>query len=132
MRGMKIAGFAAGLAALVLAGAALVSGGGIRGSQDHEREIRMVARDMTFYLEGESEPNPALRVRRGERIRLVLRNEDVGMNHDLAIEAWNVSTKLLEGRGEATLRFQVSQVSGPQEYHCTPHAQMMRGAVIVE
>ena len=58
------------------------------------REIRIVAREMTFYLEGGTEPNPVLRVGRVREegdapspvrlrgdppVRLVLR--DVGQGH---------------------------------------------------
>ena len=33
---------------------------------DDVHEIRLVVRDMNFYLEGESQPNPTLTVRAGE------------------------------------------------------------------
>src|SRR5262249_19859201 len=40
------------------------------------REVRLVARGMTFYADGGATPNPTLRVKRGEHVRIVLRNED--------------------------------------------------------
>ena len=97
------------------------------------REIRMVVRDMTFYIEGQDEPNPALRLRAGERIRLVLRNEDPGMSHDLAVSGWKLQTPLLNERGaEAVVIFQVPEVRGTYTYSCTPHATIMRGDIQVE
>ena len=97
------------------------------------REIRMVVRDMTFYVEGQSEPNPTLRVRTGEQIRLVLRNEDPGMSHDFAVSSWRVTTPLLNARGaEAVVVFRVPQRRGTYTYDCTPHAKIMRGEIQVE
>ena len=61
------------------------------------REIRIVARDMTFYLEGQTDPNPTLRLRAGESVRLVLRNDDPGMTHDFAIPDWKAATRRIEG-----------------------------------
>jgi hypothetical protein len=54
---------------------------------DAAREVRLVVRDMTFYVDGDTSPNPTLRFKRGEQIRLVLRNDDPGMTHDVAIRA---------------------------------------------
>ena len=49
-------------------------------------EIILVARGMTFYLDGEpGTPNPTLEVKAGERVRVVLRNQDRGMTHDFAV-----------------------------------------------
>jgi plastocyanin len=97
------------------------------------REIRMVVRDMTFYIEGQNEPNPTLRVGPGEQIRLALRNEDPGMSHDFAVGSWQVMTPLLSGRGaEAVVVFRVPLRRGTYTYNCTPHAELMRGSLQVE
>ena len=97
------------------------------------REIRMVVRDMTFYIEGRDEPNPTLRVRAGEQIRLVLRNDDRGMSHDFAVGSWQVTSPLLNSRGaEAVVVFRVPQRQGTYTYNCTPHAEIMRGNIQVE
>jgi plastocyanin len=97
------------------------------------REIRIVAREMAFFVEGGADPNPTLRVKAGERVRLVLRNEDAGMTHDLAIGAWKVATPTLTAKGqEAAVEFRVPESRGTTPYQCTPHAQMMRGRVVVE
>ena len=96
------------------------------------REIRMVARDMTFYLDGESDPNPTLRLRAGETVRLVLRNEDAGMRHDFAIPDWKTATSRIESGDETTVTFRAPD--GPSEgtYRCRPHAAIMRGTIVVE
>ena len=56
---------------------------------DDVHEIRLVVRDMNFYVEGESQPNPTLSVKAGEQVRLVLKNEDPGMQHDFVVKAWD-------------------------------------------
>lgn len=95
------------------------------------RDVRIVARDMAFYVEGNDQPNPTLRFRAGEEIRLVFRNEDEGMNHDFTIGTWGVGTKLLEGTGENAVTFRVPETHGSEPYVCTPHSQMMQGIVEV-
>ena len=53
------------------------------------REITLVTRDMAFYLEGDTRPNPTIRLQAGERVRFVLRNLDPGIDHNLAIDDWD-------------------------------------------
>ena len=67
---------------------------------DKVREVRLVARDMTFYLEGSPEANPTLTFRAGEQVRVVFINEDAGIDHDFAVPGWQTKTKILEGRGK--------------------------------
>ena len=99
---------------------------------DKGREVRLVVRDMTFYLEGQDQPNPTLRFRAGEKVRLVLKNEDAGMDHDFTVSQWDVRTKMLEGKGEDAVVFRVPRTRGTDTYHCSPHAKMMRGTLVVE
>jgi len=100
-------------------------------SPDYVREIHLVARDMTFYIAGQDAPNPTLQARPGERIRIVLQNTDVGMSHDFAIRSWRVNTKVLKGKGQASIEFTVPTTRGTHEYSCTPHAEMMGGTIVV-
>jgi plastocyanin len=129
---------AAGVTAIVLAVAVLVprvAGDALadrRGPDAGVREIRLVARDMTFYVDGEKTPNPTLEARPGERIRLVLRNADAGMSHDFAVRDWSVGTRLLDGKGQDQIEFTVPDASGSYTYSCTPHAAMMRGTIDVK
>lgn len=128
---MRVVGFLGVLAVAVLAGATLLTSGA--GPADVDvREIRMVVRGMTFYLDGGDAPNPDLRVKAGERVRLLLRNHDTGMTHDFVVDAWQVETKLLQGGEEAAVTFQAPAEPGTEMYFCSPHAQMMRGTIIVE
>jgi len=96
------------------------------------REIRLVARDMTFYLEGQTEPNPTLRIRAGETVRLVLRNEDEGMTHDFAIPDWGAATRRLDGGEETAVTFRAPDLPVSQTYKCRPHSKIMRGTILVE
>lgn len=112
---------------------AIVGASGDRATSAMPREIRLVAKDMTFYLEGHRTPNPTLRVRAGEQIRLVLRNETPGMSHDLVIKPWQVQTPMLAKKGEeAAVFFRVPDRTGTATYNCTPHAEMMRGSITIE
>lgn len=96
------------------------------------REVRLVARDMTFFLAGDYTPNPTLRFRAGEHVRVILRNEDAGMEHDFVIKDWKVASTRLEGRGETTFEFRVPEQRGSKTYSCTPHPIVMRGTIDVE
>jgi plastocyanin len=96
------------------------------------REIHLVARDMTFYVEGDSTPNPTIVAHPGERLRIVFRNTDVGMSHDFAVRSWSVTTRVLKGKGEDTIEFVVPQNRGTHVYTCTPHAEMMSGSIVVQ
>ena len=95
------------------------------------REIRLVGRNTTFYLEGGDDPNPVLRVRPGESIRIVFRNTDAGMRHDFTIPDWGVESKAVAGVGETAVMFK-APAHGRAEYSCTPHATVMKGTIAVE
>lgn len=95
------------------------------------REIRLVAKDMTFYVDGQAAPNPTLHARPGERIRIILRNTDAGMSHDFVIRSWSVNTRLLKSKGQDSIEFTVPNTRGSHLYSCTPHAEMMGGTIVV-
>ncbi|MBA2353750.1 MAG: hypothetical protein H0V80_03670 [Acidobacteria bacterium] len=96
------------------------------------RELHLVVRDMTFFMAGEDTPNPTLRFRAGEQVRLVLRNEDTGMQHDFTVGSWRVASPPLDARQETVLEFRVPERRGTDTYSCRPHAQMMYGTIEVE
>jgi plastocyanin len=100
--------------------------------RDSRREVRLVIRGMAFYLDGSAEANPTLRLRTGETVRLVLRNEDRGMHHDFTIPAWKTATPLVAGVGEDAIEITAPSRGARTDYHCTPHAATMRGTIIVE
>ncbi len=124
-----IGGILIGIAALAATLLPMLASNG----RDGTRELRIVTRDMSFYVDGQPEPNPTLTFKAGERVKLVLRNEDPGMKHDFAVKAWAVGTKLLEDRGdEDSITFKVPDARGTATYHCTPHAKMMSGTLRIE
>ena len=69
--------------------------------------------------------------RPGERIRIILRNTDVGMSHDFVIRSWSVNTRLLKGKGQDSIEFTVPLTRGAHAYSCSPHAEMMGGTIVV-
>jgi len=116
--------------------AAVVIGGAVfahLGAQDNAvREIRLVVRDMTYYAAQTAEANPTLRVARGEKIRLVLTNEDRGYSHNLIAPELGVSTPLLTQGKSQSIEITVPDVAGLYTYRCGPHAEMMRGNIAIE
>ena len=96
------------------------------------REITLVARGMAFYIEGDaSTPNPTIEVRRGERVRIVLRNQERGMRHDFAVPAIAAATNAIRWNESADVTFDVPETAGAYEYECRPHRLMMRGTIRV-
>ena len=69
------------------------------------REIALVARDMTFYLEGSDVPNPTLTVKRGEEIRVIVRNEDPGITHAFGIASLAASIERISPGATGSLLF---------------------------
>ena len=98
----------------------------------YAREIHLVAKDMAFYLEGDpADPNPAIEVQAGERVRIVLKNQDRGMNHNFAVPVAAAVTTLLKWNEEGDVVFKVPSTPGTYEYVCQPHQLMMRGTLRV-
>jgi plastocyanin len=96
------------------------------------RTVVLVARGMTFYLEGESEPNPRLVVDRGEVVRFVLRNDDPGMGHDLTLPTLGRRSELLREAGTRTeLALRAPEAPGEHPYLCSLHARSMVGVLEV-
>jgi plastocyanin len=101
-------------------------------TEEADREITLVARGMAFYIDGEFDrPNPALAVRPGERVRIVIRNEERGMRHDFAVPAAGVETDLLQWRESVAVMLDVPEDPGRYEYVCRPHRLMMKGVIEV-
>jgi plastocyanin len=118
------------IAALVLAvgvGAVLANG-----RRRETREVRVVVRDMAYYVNGGREPNPTLRFRAGERVRISIRNEDAGYEHNFVAPALGLRTALLRAGGRDEVLVTVPDTAGTSVYHCGPHAEMMRGNIAIE
>lgn len=117
-------------AALGLIVLVLVAGAACRTAS--VREVTLVARGMTFALpEQPDRSNPIVRLRAGERVRLVLKNEASGLIHDLAIPDWHVTLKAIPAGETSSATFTVPDKTGQVEYRCQPHAAMMSGVVDV-
>jgi plastocyanin len=102
-------------------------------SRTPSREIVLVVRGMAFYLEGDpARPNPTLTVEAGERVRVVLRNEERGFTHDFAVPAVGAATDLINWNEDSSVTFNVPDRPGTYEYVCEPHAMMMRGRIVVQ
>ena len=130
MRAKTWTGALAIAAMVAVAAAAVVTRAGARGDV---REIHLVARGMAFFLAGDNTaPNPTIRVRAGERVRLIVSNETAGIEHDLAVASLGIATDPLATGAIGALDLQAPGEPGAHEYACRPHAVMMRGRLIVE
>lgn len=121
---------------IVLTGALLMVGAlaaliPLLAESEKPREIRIVARQMSFYVDGGAAANPAIVVKPGERLRLTLVNEDAGLDHDFAVPAWPLTTPLLDGTGTTTIVFDAPREPGITEYVCSRHVSMMTGTIEV-
>jgi plastocyanin len=118
-------GVLAGLILLVAALMPAVSG-------TPAREVTLVAQGMAFYLEGDlKSSNPTIEVRAGERVRVVLRNQDRGMTHDFAVPALGVALTPIAWKASGDVVMDVPTQPGAYEYVCRPHSLMMRGTIRV-
>ena len=118
------------IAALVaLATAAVVTRAGAR---EEVREIELVARGMSFYLASDqATANPVISVAAGEHVRFVLRNETSGIDHDLAVDSLGIALAPIPAGQVASIDVEIPSQPGTYEYHCRPHAVMMKGTLIV-
>ncbi|SRR6266542_579170 len=101
-------------------------------SSGEVRVIHLVVRDMAYHVSGHTEPNPTLHVRRGERVQIIVSNQDLGMKHDFGVDAWQARTRLVDGAGETRIEFVAPATPGEAVYSCTPHGAMMHGTIRIE
>jgi plastocyanin len=95
------------------------------------RAIVLVARNMTFYVEGSDVPNPTIVASPGELLRITVRNEDPGITHGFGVEAVRAAIQELRPGATHSLSVRAPDRPGRYEYVCPPHAQMMRGVLEV-
>ncbi len=96
------------------------------------REVTLVVRGMAFSLEDGDLPNPTITVKPGERVRVVLRNEDRGITHDFAFPAVDAVLDPLSWNQSDTVVFEAPAKPGIYDYWCRPHMLMMRGKIVVQ
>lgn len=122
------------LLALLLAGGAIAFAVRAAGYPE-PREVTLLARGMAFYLPGDPTPNPRLAAAGGEEIRLVLRNLEAGIPHNVSVpdaDGGRETTREVRGAGDtADLTFRAPEAPGEYEYVCTLHSRMMRGVLEV-
>jgi hypothetical protein len=98
-------------------------------TREQTHEIRVVAKNMTYYADGTTDPNPPIRLIPGEQVRLTFRNEDRGMLHDFGIPAFGVGTGVIEFGTEKSIVFKVPDSASSATYICAPHSVMMSGTI---
>jgi plastocyanin len=97
------------------------------------REIHLVVRGMAFHLESDpGTANPTIQVKAGERVRVVVKNEDRGLTHDFAVPAVGALMKEITWSESGDVTFDVPDKAGNYEYVCQPHRLMMRGTIQVQ
>jgi plastocyanin len=102
-------------------------------SSTPDREITLVVRGMAFHLEHDpATANPMIALRAGERVRIVVRNEDRGMTHDFAAPALGAALNPLRWNESGDVVFVAPDRPGTYEYVCRPHQLMMRGTIRVD
>jgi plastocyanin len=115
------------LAAVVAGAVFLTSARGTRASDTPERVIVLTAKGYAFHDEGESGgvSNPPLRLKAGEKVRVVVRNSEAGdVEHNFKIPGLGVhcSKPILPG-DEETVEFTVPK-DGLYTYTCCSHPGM--------
>ena len=101
------------------------------GPADGPREIKLVTRNMAFYLDGSDVRNPVLTMRAGEALRVVLRNEDIGITHSFEVGTWDQAVLSAKGGLTEAVVIETPNHPGQYEYVCGPHPALMRGVVEV-
>jgi plastocyanin len=93
-------------------------------------EIRVVAKNMTYYANGAGDANPAIQLPPGRLVRITFRNDDRGMLHDFSIPAFGVGSGIVEYGAEKSFTFRVPDRPAAATYTCTPHSAMMSGRIL--
>jgi plastocyanin len=98
-----------------------------------DRELTLVVRGMAFYVDGDFDrPNPTIALKAGERVRIVVRNDERGITHDFAVPALGEATNLLTWNESDDVTFDAPVRRGVYEYVCNPHRAMMKGTLTVD
>jgi hypothetical protein len=95
------------------------------------RELDLIASGMVFRTLADGPENPTLDLRAGERLRIVLRNEDTGMRHSLVLPELGLATPEI-GPGESAVLEFIASEPGTYVYYCSLHPVTMRGQLVVQ
>jgi plastocyanin len=130
---VKNSGLIGLVAILLAAGACAFSFVALRG-EEAPREVVLIAKDMAFVADRPSAVgalNPTIILSAGERVRLVVRNLDAGMRHDLIVDHLQLRTLALDFGESDGLVFTAPTVAGEWDYYCSFHSRLMRGRIVV-
>ncbi|NIM00468.1 MAG: hypothetical protein GTN89_06265 [Acidobacteria bacterium] len=89
------------------------------------REIVLEVRDRTF------DGNPTLTFEPGERIRLVVRNHDIGVLHSIRLTGIDDTLYHIPWDDDVAIEFTAPD-EGAFEYICPQHAPKMQGLIRIE
>ncbi len=90
------------------------------------REIVLEARDLAF-----GDANPTLSFKPGERIRLIVRNTDIGVLHSIRLPGIDDTLRHIPWNAEIAIEFTAPE-EGAFEYICPQHAPKMQGSIRIE
>ncbi len=90
------------------------------------REIVLEARDLAF-----GDANPTLSFKPGERIRLIVRNSDIGVLHSIRLPGIDDTLRHIPWDEEVVIEFTAPE-DGAFEYICPQHAPKMQGRIRIE
>jgi plastocyanin len=102
--------------------------------EEAPREVVLIAKDMAFVADRPSAAgtfNPTIVLSAGERVRLVVRNLDAGMRHDLIVDRLQLRMPVLDFGESGGLVFTAPTEAGEWDYYCSFHSRLMRGRIVV-
>jgi len=117
-----------GAAVLIVGVAALLTGLFLAGPGASDRPVREVpleARRAVFNGD-----NPTIEAKAGETLRLVVRNADPGVRHEIAVPALGTGTREVDSGEEVVLDVPLDR-PGTYEYVCPRHGATMKGTIVV-
>ena len=94
-------------------------------STSPEYVVTLTAKDMSFNFF-----NPKIYVSPGERVKIILKNDDPGMKHNISLSKLKISSQIIQF-GEKTILSFVAPRNGQFEYFCSMHPTLMRGLFII-
>lgn len=100
-----------------------------RAKEEEDRKIVLTAEGSTFLYQDQT--NPTIRVKRGDRIKIIFRNRDPGVLHAISIPDLDVSRKDVPWKNQVTFEFTPTSI-GKYTYKCSHHLPMMKGTIVVE
>jgi plastocyanin len=89
------------------------------------REVSLEARGAAFNGD-----NPTIEAKVGEKLRIVVRNTDPGVRHEIALPALGTGTHEVASGEEIVVEVPVDR-PGTYQYVCPRHAAKMKGTIVV-